>query len=148
MEQEEDKDRTVHQPEYIILDKEEEPAQPQYAKEQADYLTTLHKIGQMRFGVGIRFLCLVAGLVAAIATLFVAALSLIVVALGAITLFLSKDVNTQVLNSLRNVRKLLVITFGLLLAVVSPALGLGMIVLYFMLKGESLQQDIINKVVK
>lgn len=144
----EENDRKIHQPEYIILDKEEEEPKHQYAKEQADYLATLHKIGQMRFGVGLRILCLLGGVVAAIATTIVAALSLIVVAMGAITLFLSKDINEQVLKALRNVRKLIVITFGLLLAVLSPALGLGMIILYFMLKGESIQQDLINKVVK
>lgn len=147
MEKDEDSDRTIHQPEYVILDKEEEQPQQQYAKEQADYLTTLHKIGQLRFGLGLRILCLLAAGIAAIATAIIAVLALIVVAMGAITLFLSKDINAQVLKALRNVRKLLVITFGLFLAVFSPALGLGMIVLYFMLKGESLQQDIINKVV-
>ena len=148
--EQEDKDRTIHQPEYVILDKEEDEARKDegYAKEQADYLTTLHKIGQMKFGVGLRILCLLAAFFVALATVFIAALSLIAVAMGALTLFLSKEVNTQVLKALNNVRKLFVITFGLLIAVFSPALGLGLIVLYFMLKGESLQQDLINKVVR
>lgn len=148
--EQEDKDRTIHQPEYVILDKEEDESrkEQQYGKEQADYLATLHKIGQMKFGVGLRLLCLVAAFFTALATAFIAALALVAVAMGAITLFLSKDVNTQVLKALSNVRKLFVITFGLLVAVFSPALGLGLIVLYFMLKGESLQQDLINKVVR
>lgn len=144
----EDNDPKIHQPEYIILDKEEEQPQNQQSKEQADYLATLQKIGQLQFGFGLRFLCLIAGLVAAVATVIVGALALIVFGIGLITLFMSKEINEQVVKALRNVRKLLVITFGLFLAVLSPALGLGMIILYFMLKGEALQQDIVNRVIR
>jgi hypothetical protein len=137
----------IHQPEFIILDGSDEgPSPSQESKEMgAEYVETLQKIGHMSFGWPIRIMCFSGAIIAALATAFVAVLACVSFLIAGLVLFMMKDANAQMFKVFATVRKLFVLTLGLLIAVFSPPLGLGMIVLYFMLHGERLQQSIFTR---
>lgn len=138
----------IHQPEFVILEADEGPNPESRERQETstEYIETLQKIGQMSFGWPIRVMCLSGAVIAAIAALLVLALAFISFVLAGLVLFMNKDVNAQMFKVFGSVRKMFVITVGLLIGVFSPPLGLGMIVLYFMLHGERLQQGVFSRV--
>lgn len=142
----EDKAHKIHHPEYVILDKEEVTSTTGPGQEYIEYMDTLQKIGKMKFGWPLRIMCFSGAFIAAAGIIFTALAATISILLAALVLFSNKEVNASMYKTLRGLRKCCVITLGLLVAVLSPALGLGMIVLYFMLHGESLKSDLFNRV--
>ena len=143
----EGKARKIHQPEFVILEGGGESfSSGTTNKEQLEYIETLQKIGKMSFGWPVRIMCLSATIIAAASALVVFFFTVLSVLLASLALFMMKDVNAYMLKAINNLRKLLAITVGLFIAVFSPPLGLGMIVLYFMLHGEALSNGLFNRI--
>lgn len=129
-------------PEIIIED-----APSSNARVGADvYYDTLNKLKTTPFSPGMRVLLFLLSLVMAIATIVVLCVALIYTLLAAVSFFQSSNFNAMMRQSWKGVWKFLVFTMGFLLGVFSPAFGIGIVVLYFMVHNEKMDGFFLNKV--
>ncbi len=136
----EEKPKKVLEPEYEILDgrEQDENKNDSSKTQQGEYVDVLSNLRHHHFPFAIRILIFLTVIGIAVASLFAAAFALINTALAGILLFQNGQINIHMQKSWRNVGKLLVFTFGLIIAVFNPPFGFGIIVLYLMLRGENL----------
>jgi|688.fasta_scaffold01000_9 hypothetical protein len=141
---EEKEKRKIHQPEFIILTSDEEEGErgPKRESLQGEYVEILKTLGGKKFSWSIRLLTFLAAIGAAVGLIFVFFMTLVSTLLAGLTLFMNKEINAKVINSWKNVRKILVILVGLTIGIFSPTLGFGLIILYLMLHGESLKKNL------
>lgn len=124
----------VHQPEYVILDAEEEAPRSDGSGEMFD---TLKKVSVKHFSWPMR----IAFLILFFFFLSVAAILLFYlgfhIALATVTLFQSPELNNNVKKAWNLLVSDLVIALGLAIGFFSPAFGLSVMMLYFMLHREN-----------
>lgn len=142
-------EKKIHRPEFIILQSDEgEDDLGAFATAHSEYYDSLKKLNKVQFSVPLRLVIALAFFVLlflSVLALFFCSISLI---LSTVTLFMIKEMNANLYKSWKNVKKVLVFTVGLFLAIFSPALGLGLIVLYFMLLGEQLNKSFVSRLFK
>ena len=133
----------IHQPEYIILDREEKARQEGFYEsyKEGEYIEVLNKLGQKKYSWLIRLFIFMSALFVSIACFFVFFLALVHTVLALLTVFLNKEINASLYRSWCNVRKSFVMLLGLLIGVFSPPLGLGLVILDLMLHKENLRKN-------
>ncbi|MCE5318885.1 MAG: hypothetical protein LLG04_16175 [Parachlamydia sp.] len=121
---------TVHQPEYVILDAEEETPQSDQSGELFDTLKALsakHIPWPMRIAfLFLFFFCLAFAVILIIHLLFHTVLA-------TVTLFQSPALNSHVQKAWKILVSAIVVALGFAIAIFSPTFGLSVMMLYFML---------------
>jgi hypothetical protein len=141
----EERKREVHEPEVIILDQEGKKSNKN-KEEKEEYISVLQELGKKHYPFTMRLLAFVTTFFVAGATLLALFFALLGTLIAALVLFQNPKVNDSMLKSWKNVKKLLTITLGVAISIFSPSLGLGLIMLYFMLQGEHMNKTIFTKV--
>lgn len=137
----------VKRPEFIILDDTQEfirGGHQQYRIPEEELLTQ----EPSRSPLAIRILCLV-GLffsVLVAAGLLVGAIVSVLVA--TVCLFMNHTANDRVVRFWTLFRHAVVIIVGLLIALFSPTLGFGLLILYFSMKGTSRDREVLKRALK
>ncbi len=154
----EGKAKKIHQPEFILLDKEEEPStfssnkaqrdyqrQEQQDSQKSDYTETLKKLSHKRLTFPVHMLILLAAITLAIATAITATLAILSFILAGLILFQSVQLNHFALYFWQRAYKLFIFTLGLSFAVFTPSFGFGLILLYLSLKGEKVKNTYFSR---
>lgn len=142
------KDREL--PEFIFVDNGDEDKTIHYHPEEEERYSqpVFQKLETMKFPFALRMLALFAATIVLILIGF-ALLSLVLVfCFALITLFQSQEINRQVRVVWAQCKKLLVICLGLIIAVFSPPLGLGLIVLDAMFHGQKISDSLMSRFMK
>lgn len=136
-------------PDFIFIDngqKDEEPIHLETEEEKDQrYQQSFQRIEGVRFPFFVRILALMGAIVVFILAMIAFALFLFALCLTVLTLFLSPDINNRLKSVWNQFRKLIVICLGLLIAVFSPPLGMGLIVLDFMFHGEKISNSFMSR---
>lgn len=142
----EDKEK-VHQPEYIILDAEENGGKSEkISPKQLEFVETINFLSTRKFSFGLRLLLLISALFVFLALFFVGVMTLITACFAMLALFKSEELNRNMIKSWGYLKKTLTILIGLILGFFSPVLGLSLILVYLMIHGENLQNTFFSKV--
>lgn len=136
-------------PDFIITDDEQEYAYGSHghagsARQQEEELLKLKR----KNPVALRLLCLLGLFFCLIFVVIVALWLAFMGALAALFLFRNENINRSIFRFLKLIQNSLVITFGLLVALFSPVLGFGLLILYFSLKGETKDCDLLRRMLK
>lgn len=144
-----EKPKKIHQPEFIILSETEEVFEEGTAqREHQQYAEFLQKAGKLHFSFGMRLLVLIATAAFVVVLFFSAVFAALAVVIAALYLFRNPEANKNMSDALHRVRKYLVIILGLLLAIFTPPLGIGLICLYFWMYSESMDPRFFSQVFK
>lgn len=132
---EEEGDRKIHRPEFVILHEEhrETAAGGQYSQHFTREYESFEKLREIKPSLSVRFACMLSSLI-----LFSLLLIMLFPLIGSLLLVLVTFKQSKQMNALLSkywllIRKLFVTAFGLLIAVGSPMFGLGLIIFYFIL---------------
>jgi hypothetical protein len=130
--------KKIHEPEFIILDAEDEDRESFVKKSQAEYFETFQMLKTLRHTWSLRLISAVLfwfSLFVLVVFFFVFAVNVL---FSVVTLFQNKKLDSGTLAAWAQFKKACVFSVGLLLAVFSPSLGFGLIVLYYLLREEKL----------
>lgn len=107
-------------------------------RERKEYLESIQKLGKGKYPFSLRILTFFASL----ATFFTSCIALILCLpafiIAALLLFQVKKVNAVLKKYWKLFKRTLVISFGLIISSFSPSIGFGIILLYFLILGEKI----------
>lgn len=138
-------------PEYIYIDSkenfsQEEPFSTHYEHKEHRY--SFEQLAHKEYPFVLRIVCLfVASLVLSF-TALVLFLFMIFFFANAVTFFHFENFWKGTKQLWEQIKKLFVCGLGLTVAVVSPAFGLSMIMLYFVVKGSNMNEDWVSRTMK
>lgn len=143
----EQNDQKIHQPEFVVISDEfkESASGGEFQYQSTGQYESFEKLRDIKPSFAVRFAFLLMSLIfyaAAFLGLFIllSLCLLVVVTLGQV-----KGLNRFTSNYWKTIRKVFVTGSGLLVAVVSPAFGLGIIVLYFILVAGGTNDPVFSK---
>ncbi len=140
-------DPIIHHPEFIILDGgEEADFHTESSGEQSQYFEAINRLEGQRYPLFLRILFFLMSLGLILAVLFFLLGTLIAVVTGCLTLFRNETILAHLNKTWKTCKKLAAVALGVFVAAFSPPFGLGMILLYFVLHGENIDQGIIGRV--
>lgn len=134
------KETPTDNPKVVLLDAESHDGQQSGYFEYQETIQTLQGQG---FPIYLRVVALVFASVLSAIALCLAAVTCMAVLLFLLTLGMSTPIKNMAAKVWLMLRKCLVFTLGLFLAVFNPSFGLGIIALYFMLRGEKMDINIL-----
>lgn len=126
--------RTVHQPEYVILDAEEETPRSEQSGEMFD---TLKKLSAKHIPWPMRIVFLILFFFCLAVAVLLLLYFLFHTVLATVTLFQNPALNNNVKKAWNILVSDIVIALGFAIGFFSPTFGLSVIMLYFMLHRES-----------
>jgi len=149
--EEEDKARGSEErkmPDFIFVDSESEYREEAYGGYQREFDPEFQKMAVKEYPLILRFFCLIFSalilLVSAVAFLFV----LFFFAGNLLTFFQMDQFWKQTKNLWEQLKKLFVSGLGLAIAVISPAFGFSIIMVYLLLKGSTMDEDWVSRMMK
>ncbi len=133
------------EPEIIYVDEAYEEKRSFGGRQEQRYWSTIEGLGQADFPIGLRIIALiVAGFMGFLAA-FMCGITIVWFVASLLAMRQSPRFNELAKNSWATTRKFFLIAFGSLVAVFSPALGIGMILLYFMIIGEKMNEAMFTR---
>ncbi len=137
----------IHKPKFIIIEDEfvkgsagtweEGPKEGPYSPFQG--------LSDVKFSLSLRIISLGLSLLLILSTLVVTIATLFCGLLKLITFGRIKRVDDLFTNCYSLMRKSLVLTIGLFIATFSPSFGFAIIIIYFLMIGEKLNQDLLRR---
>lgn len=143
------------QPEFIIIDEREGKNQYTYfgsdssKKFKASFQNETEGMTQpARGSIFLRFLCLF-GLIFCLAFgLGLLIWSILLTVVAALSFFQNQNLNSSLSSFWKLYVNIVIVGFGLAIGIISPTLGLGLIGLYFSIKGEIIENNLLRKILK
>lgn len=131
-------------PDYIYVD--ESPEENPWGDKE-EYYQTIHKLTGQTYSWGLRVFCAFAAIVAWLYVLLMLLLSGITGAIAAVALFSSPAINAKFYRFLKLLCRGSAVFLGTFVAIFSPTFGFGILILYFMLQGEKMDERILSRFV-
>lgn len=135
-------------PDFIFVDRENGYEEESFRGYQQEFDPTFQKMAVKEYPLILRFFCLIFSalilLVSAVAFLFVIFFFLA----NLITFFKMDQFWKQTKNLWVQLKKLFVSGMGLAIAVISPAFGFSIILVYLLLKGATMDEDWVSRMMK
>lgn len=145
----EEQPKEIHHPEFIILDDSQEYMQRERGgSRRSEYFTVLQQLNGIKHGWSVRLIAFATFLFMLLSSAFVCVLFVVALVFAGLAFYQSAELNKRLRKSWKNVKKMLAISLGLFLAILSPAFGFGVIILYLMLNHENIQQTFFTQVFK
>lgn len=135
----------VHKAEIIYIDATEDEEVGEKGYEQQRYWSAMGDLKSAKFPVGLRILGLIVGLLMSAVAAIMLIATLFWLAISLVTFRQSPVFNKQVSTVWKATCKTTMLAFGGYLAVFNPALGIGLVMLYFMMKGEEMNEMMFNR---
>ena len=110
------------------------------------YIESFQKLENLKFPLMLRVLSLIGSLFVFFISLFVLVGVGISLFFALITFFSNVEVNNSLKKTLYGFKKITAIWFGLFIASISPPLGFGLILLYFMLHKEKMNNAFFSRI--
>ncbi len=141
-------------PEFILID--DRPGKIQYTHFESDSSNKPNGSSQAKKEqtksskgpVSLRFICLLGLIFCFVFGLGMLLWSIALTVLATLSLFQNRGLNQGLRSFWKIVINTFVAGFGFMLGLISPTLGLGLLALYFSLKGELVNDDILRKVIR
>ncbi|MEM1282647.1 MAG: hypothetical protein AAGG81_03755 [Chlamydiota bacterium] len=137
----------IHQPEFVVVTEEykESVSEGQYKYQSGKQYETFEKLNDIRPSFPIRFACLFSSFILFCATIFGFCVFLLFCLSVCLTFGQVESLNNFTKSYWGTIRKVFVTAVGLLVAVFSPAFGLGIIVLYFIMVAGGTSDPVFSK---
>lgn len=135
----------VQKPEIIYVDATEDEEVGRKGYEQKRYWSAIGDLKNAKFPIGLRILGLIVGVLMSVVAGIMMVATLFWLAISLLALRQSPTFNKQVSVVWKAACKTTMIAFGGLLSVFSPPLGIGLVILYFMMRGEEMNEMIFNR---
>lgn len=155
MEQEDEKSPNgeIKKTDYIYVETEEyDPGQEfrghKYKGFQKEFRYSYQKMGTRSYPVSVRIICLLCAIFLFFFLLLATPLVLLFLAINTLTLFQWEAFWQRTKMVAGTYSKILVTTLGLLVGVISPALGISLILVYFMMLGQKSGDVWVEKIFK
>lgn len=132
--------------EFELLDKDVKSGNGHSFKQEFSH--SFHKLEGKQFSVGIRIICLICAIFMMIALVFIVPVFLLFLGFNILTLFQMSDFWARTKVLWRQLIKVVVLIFGLLVSVISPSVGLALIVVYLAMSGQSRDQEWVSRIMK
>lgn len=132
-----------HHPQFIYIDETKERAKRQESlhKGKAEYIEKLQRLDSRKYPFIFRFLSLLWCFAFAAGAVLLFLLVVLLMPIALLLLLRYRRLNAYIQKQWSLMCKLVVFAFGSLFAVVNPPYGFGIIILFFMLKGEDAQNN-------
>lgn len=126
-------------PQFIYIDEQHEWRQEgDFTGGEHDYIHSFEKLRKGKYPLALRITTFVVSFWCLFAAILVFLIFLMGVVLGVVTLFRVEGINMRIRYLWNGVAKLLVFGCGLFVASFNPPYGIGLVLLYFMMKGQEL----------
>lgn len=139
-----DNNKPQHRPEFIYIDerKERERREEVLSDKRSNYFTKLQEIDNIKYPFYMRIFTVIWSVLFALGAIAALVAFMGVFLCAALCLFRWQRCNSVLAKLSDNFYKLLVFSLGTFIGTVSPPFGFGIIVLYFMLRGEDVENSI------
>lgn len=138
---------TYHRPEFIILEDERKESSFEQ-KKQEQYEALFKNLKKIESTWAVRLMTLIGFCVTAVAAVFSVFFVAFNLLIATLTLFRSVQINQAANKSWKTFKKILTCCVGLGIAVFSPFLGFGLIVLYFISNNEPIDPRLMSRFMK
>lgn len=137
-----------NEPEIIYIDDISIEPELEESTAQEQFYSSIHELGKGKhYPLFMRILTFFASLALLILLpffmLFAAAHGLV----AGLVLFRNSASNAKARYYWKQLKKTIAVTLGLLIATISPSFGFGIIILYFLIQGEEIQNSFLNQVI-
>lgn len=113
--------------------------------EEQRYWSSIRELKNAHFPFGLRILAVFVGSFAAVIAALVFVGAVVWFGISLIAFRQSPSFNAQADKAWKLTRKCTLIAFGSLLTIFNPALGIGLVILYFMINGEEVNSMILKR---
>ncbi len=139
-----------HQPEFIYIDERQERAKRAESLQKASgaYIEKLQLIDNRKIPFIFRFLSLLWSFAFAAGAALLFVLCVVLFPIAILLFFRWERLNAFIKRQWTLMGKLLVFSIGTLIATVNPPYGFGIIVLYFVLRGEDIENNALMRLIK
>ena len=136
----------IQKPEFIYVETEDYNAGHEFGGFQEEFKQSYEKMGTRQYPAAVRFVCFVSAFFLAFFLLLATPFLLFFVGVNILTFFQWDSFSTRTQQVWETYSKMFVTTIGLLIAVISPALGLSVILVYLMMKGQKTDNMWVNRI--
>jgi ABC-type multidrug transport system fused ATPase/permease subunit len=134
-------------PEFVVLDAEEDSKQRQRDSKEKEFLDSIFRLKKQHYGFALRIFFVFLGLFFLIALALVSIATFVVFLFALLGLFQVGSFNAAFSRAWKSFRVVFASTLGMFVAVLDPAFGLGIVVLYLMLNGENVKDGMMSRII-
>ena len=135
-------------PEFIIIDPRQGKNSDSSQKPNNPFQSQKEEPQSSKSPISLRFLCVLGLIFCLIFGLGILIWSIALTFLAALSLFRNQNLNQGVRSFWKLYTNTVITGLGFALGIISPTIGLGLIVLYFSVTGEIIENSILHKVIK
>ncbi|MEC7839143.1 MAG: hypothetical protein VX777_03790 [Chlamydiota bacterium] len=136
----ENSNNAMHKPEFIYVGEEYIESEPKGEYRQEDFYESFSQLHDIKPTIAVRVACLIGSMLVFLLSLFMAACVLVSCIFVVGTLGLNQYCKIVLARHWIRFKNFFVIAGGTFVGVFSPLFGLGIVILYFMLKGQGKDQ--------
>lgn len=129
-----------NKPEYIYV---EEEYYEEGAKREQEIFEAFHNVRKSEFSLGVRIVALIIGAFSAAIAFLAVFLSIGTFALALVTGFKNEGIYRLFTKCFNGLKLMLILTFGGFFGIFSPPLGIGFVLMYFLITGQNINDDIL-----
>ena len=126
----------IKKPDYIYVDTEDYDPGREFGGFQKEFKYSYQKMGARSYPVTVRIICLLCALFLLFFLLLATPFILLFLSINIVTLFQLDAFWKRTKMVWSTYSKMLITALGLLVGVISPALGISLIMVYFMMRGQ------------
>jgi hypothetical protein len=134
-----EQDRVKHEPEYVVVDEIEEGV-----FEERESISSIKQLHEVKVPFSFRLLFLMSSLAFGFLAFFLLSMTLLFGGLSLIFLTKNSTINSFFKMCLKGFQKTSIFCLGLFIGTFSLTYGLGLIILFFFLKGEALDASFLK----
>lgn len=136
----------IKKPEFIYVETEEYHAGHEYGGFQEEFKESYQKMGSRQYPIAVRFVCFIGAFFLLFFLLLATPFLIVFTVINVLTLFQWKAWAQKTKQVWKTYSKMFVTVLGLLLAVISPAFGLSVILVYLMMNGQKTDDVWVNRI--
>lgn len=135
-------------PEFIFVDADRESETPRYGGFEEQYFRSFQTLKHKDSSISVRITCLLGALLLSVIVALATPLLLLCVILNVLTFFKGKNFWLQTKKLWMYLKRACVVILGFLVALFSPSFGLTIIMIYFLLQGQRMENDFMMKLLR
>lgn len=135
-------------PEFIFVEEGKTEDGKKYGEFKEEFQESVHKMEDRAYPISVRIVCLIMALFLSIIVLISIPFLLGFLSINLVTFFQMGPFWERTQQFLETFKKLFVTVLGLIIAFFSPAFGLSVIMVYFMMRGQQMDQQWVSRIME
>src|ERR1700733_8987960 len=135
-------------PEFVYVDVDREDEAKKFSGFEEQYFRSFQALKHKGSSISVRITCLLGSLLLIVTVAFAVPFLLLFAILNALTFFKMKLFWLQTKKLWMYLKRALVVTLGFAVAVFSPSFGLTIIMIYFLLQGQQMENQFMMKLMR